>query len=95
MKTLHSERNLSWLGTYDEKLGFDFVLSNRDIYKVIQACPKLKITFAHQSLLERMPCLDQKLLSMQKIEVVDEDENPLKYVKMCNTCIWRPHLRAS
>jgi len=74
MQTLNSEFDLIQLSPNDKELAVAFVLTNRDICTILQNCPRLKTVYVHPMTLEKMPCVGQTLMHMQKISVVaDED----------------------
>ncbi len=74
MRTLNSEFDLARLMPCDEELVVAFVPTNRDIYRILQACHKLKTIYIHPDNFKEMPCVGQTLLYMQKVElVVDGD----------------------
>ena len=74
MRTLNSEFDLARLTPCDEELVVAFVPTNRDIYRILQACHKLKTIYIHPDNFKEMPCVGQTLLYMQKVKlVVDGD----------------------
>jgi len=72
-RTLNSEFDLMRLAPCDEELIIAFVPSNRDIYRMLQACHKLKTVYIHPDYLKEMPCVGQTLLYMQKVEICVDD----------------------
>ncbi len=70
MRTLNSEFDLARLMPCDEELVIAFVPTNRDIYRILQACHKLKTVYIHPDTFKEMPCVGQTLLYMQKVELV-------------------------
>lgn len=81
-RTLNSETDLILLNADDEELTLTFVPTNRDIYKILLACPRLKKICIHPHVLNRMPCIGQTLLYMQKVTVVADDYIPLGAIEI-------------
>jgi hypothetical protein len=73
MRTLNSEFDLARLMPCDEELVITFVPTNRDIYRILQSCHKLKTIYIHPDTFKEMPCVGQTLLYMQKVELVVDD----------------------
>ncbi|TRZ69080.1 MAG: DUF1699 family protein [Methanothrix sp.] len=76
-RTLNSDTDLNLLNAGDEELTLTFIPTNHDIYKILLACPRLKKICIHPHILNRMPCIGQTLLYMQKVAVVTNDYIPL------------------
>jgi hypothetical protein len=70
LRTLKSELDLARLKPCDEELVIAFVPTNRDIYRVLQACHTLKTVYVHPDTFKEMPCVGQTLLYMQKVKLV-------------------------
>ncbi|MCR3884287.1 DUF1699 family protein [Methanotrichaceae archaeon M04Ac] len=75
-RTLNSEFDLMRLAPCDEELIIAFMPSNRDIYRILQTCHKLKTVRIHPDTLKEMPCVGQTLLYMQKVEISVDDGVP-------------------
>ena len=69
-RTLSSEFDLARLMPCDEELVIAFVPTNREIYRVLQACHQLKTIYVHPDTFKQMPCVGQTLLYMQKVKLV-------------------------
>ncbi|HII06023.1 MAG TPA: DUF1699 family protein [Methanotrichaceae archaeon] len=76
LRTLNSEFDLARLMPCDEELVIAFVPTNRDIYRILQTCHKLKSVYIHPDTFKEMPCVGQTLLYMQKVELVVDDDVP-------------------
>lgn len=76
MRILNSEFDLVRLLPSDEELAVAFVPTNRDIYRMLQACHKLKTIFIHPDTFKELPCVGQTLLYMQKVELVVDGDVP-------------------
>ncbi|UEC42207.1 MAG: hypothetical protein METHAR1v1_430011 [Methanothrix sp.] len=77
LRTLNSELDLTHLLPGDEEIAISFVPTNRDIYRMLQACHNLKAIYVHPDIFKVMPCVGQTLLYMQEVElVVDGDLLP-------------------
>ncbi len=76
LRTLNSEFDLARLMPYDEVLIIAFVPTNRDIYRILQACHKLKTVYIHPDTFKVMPCVGQTLLYMQRVELVVDSDVP-------------------
>lgn len=95
-RTLSSEFDLAGLMPCDEELVIAFVPTNREIYRVLQACHQLKTIYVHPDTFKQMPCVGQTLLYMQKVRLVvdasvsksspqqEEEEAPQKREVTCN-----------
>jgi hypothetical protein len=76
LKILNSELDLVRLVPGDEEIVICFVPTNRDIYRMLQACHNLKALYVHPDIFKLMPCVGQTLLYMQKVELVVEGNIP-------------------
>lgn len=76
LRTLNSEFDLARLMPCDEELVIAFMPTNRDIYRILQACHKLKTVYIHPDTFKEMPCVGQTLLYMQKVELVVDGDIP-------------------
>ncbi|HOO52769.1 MAG TPA: DUF1699 family protein [Methanothrix sp.] len=76
LRTLDSEFDLARLMPCDEELVISFVPTNRDIYRILQSCHKLKTIYIRPDLFKEMPCVGQTLLYMQNVELVVDDDVP-------------------
>jgi hypothetical protein len=76
MRILNSEFDLARLMPSDEELVVAFVPTNRDIYRMLQACHKLKTIYIHPETFKELPCVGQTLLYMQKVELVVDGDVP-------------------
>jgi hypothetical protein len=62
MRILNSEFDLARLLPSDEELAVAFVPTNREIYRMLQACHKLKTVYIHPDTFKEFPCVGQTLL---------------------------------
>jgi hypothetical protein len=69
-RTLNSEVDLPRLTPCDEELAIAFVPTNREIYRVLQACHQLKTVYVHPDTFKEMPCVGQTLFYMQNVKLV-------------------------
>ncbi len=76
LRTLNSEVDLGRLNPRDEELVMAFVPTNREIYRVLQACHQLKTVYIHPDTFKEMPCVGQTLLYMQKVKLVVDANVP-------------------
>ncbi|HRW82326.1 MAG TPA: DUF1699 family protein [Methanothrix sp.] len=76
IRILNSEFDLARLMPGEEELVVAFVPTNRDIYRMLQSCHKLKAVYIHPDTFKDMPCVGQTLLYMQKVELVVDDAVP-------------------
>lgn len=76
LRTLESEGDLARLAPSDEELVIAFVPTNRDIYRVLQACHQLKTVYVHPDTFKEMPCVGQTLFYMQKVKLVVDVSYP-------------------
>lgn len=76
LRTLRSEADLAHLAPSDEELVMAFVPTNREIYRVLQACHQLKTVYVHPDTFKEMPCVGQTLFYMQKVKLVVDASYP-------------------
>jgi hypothetical protein len=76
LRTLNSEFDLARLMPCDEELVIAFVPTNREIYRVLQACHQLKTVYVHPDTFKEMPCVGQTLFYMQKVKLVVDANVP-------------------
>jgi len=76
MRILNSEFDLARLTPGEEELVVAFVPTNRNIYRMLQSCHRLKTVYIHPDTFKEMPCVGQTLLYMQKVELVVDDAVP-------------------
>lgn len=76
MRILNSEFDLARLLPSDEELAIAFVPTNREIYRMLQACHKLKTVYIHPDTFKEFPCVGQTLFYMQKVELVVDGDVP-------------------
>jgi hypothetical protein len=75
-RTLNSEVDLARLTPCDEEVVIAFVPTNREIYRVLQACHLLKTVYVHPDTFKEMPCVGQTLFYMQKVKLVVDANVP-------------------
>ncbi|MDF0591518.1 DUF1699 family protein [Candidatus Methanocrinis natronophilus] len=76
LRTLNSELDLTCLLPGDEEVAISFVPTNRDIYRMLQACHNLKAVYVHPDIFKVMPCVGQTLLYMQEVKLVVDGDLP-------------------
>ena len=73
---MNSELDLMSLVPDIEEIMICFVPTNRDIYRILQACHNIKALYVHPDIFKLMPCVGQTLLYMQKVELVVDGNIP-------------------
>jgi hypothetical protein len=76
LRTLNTEVDLARLNPCDDELVIAFVPTNREIYRVLQACHQLKTVYVHPDTFKEMPCVGQTLFYMQKVKLVVDANVP-------------------
>jgi len=76
LRTLNSELDLMRLLPSDEEIAISFLPTNRDIYRMLQACHNLKAVYVHPDIFKAMPCVGQTLLYMQGVELMVDGDLP-------------------